>query len=125
MPWGDIKNGLSAGLPYTVIVSIFLYFYYTKIDPEFNQHQRSEAAMQLEKILEDPDQFKQMKASNADFEVMDKDQIRESILTNQRAMYSPQAVTTIGLLGMLLLATVNSIFVTIVYRRLIFPKPRE
>lgn len=120
---GDIKNGLSAGLPYTVIVSVFLYFYYTKIDPEFNRHQRSEAAMQLEKLLNDPEEFAKMKASNADFEVMSKEQIRDSIITNQEAMYSPQAVTTIGLLGMLLLATVNSIFVTIVFRRLIFPRP--
>lgn len=117
---GDIKNGLAAGMVYTMIVTVFLYFYYTKIDPEYNQHQRSEAAMQLEKILNDPAEFKKMKASNGDFEVMSKDEIRASIITNQEAMYSPQAVTTIGLLGMLLLATVNSIFITVVMRRIIF-----
>jgi hypothetical protein len=117
---GDIKNGMAAGMVYTMIVTVFLYFYYTKIDPEFNRHQRSEAAMQLEKILNDPAEFKKMKASNGDFEVMSKDEIRESIITNQEAMYSPQAVTTIGLLGMLLMATVNSIFITIVMRRIIF-----
>ena len=117
---GDIKNAMSAGVPYIMIVSIFLYFYYTKIDPEYNQHQRSEAAMQLEKLLDNPDDLAAMRGSNAEFEVMSVDQIRESIVSNQEAMYSPQAVTTISLLGMLILATFNSIFVTIVFRKLIF-----
>ena len=120
---GDIKNGLSAGVPYILIVSIFLYFYYTKIDPEYNQHQRSEATMQLEKLLDNPKDLKAMRESNAEFEVMSVDQIRESIISNQEAMYSPQAVTTISLLGMLILATFNSIFVTIVFRKLVFREP--
>ncbi|MDG1332760.1 MAG: DUF4199 domain-containing protein [Crocinitomicaceae bacterium] len=125
---GDIKNGLSAGVPYIIIVSVFLYFYYTKIDPEYNQHQRSEAAMQLEKLLDDPDDLQKMRDSNAEFEVMSVEEIRESIISNQEAMYSPQAVTTISLLGMLILATFNSIFITIIYRKLIFrqaPPPPE
>ena len=120
---GDIKNAMSAGVPYTIIVSIFLYFYYTKIDPAYNQHQRSEAAMQLEKLLDNPTDLKAMRESNAEFEVMSKDQIRESIVSNQRAMYSAQAVTTISLLGMLILATFNSIFITIVMRKLVFRNP--
>lgn len=124
---GDIKNAMSAGVPYTIIISIFLYFYYTKIDPEYNQHQRSEAAMQLEKLLDNPKDLQAMRESNAEFEVMSVDQIRESIVSNQEAMYSAQAVTTISLLGMLILATFNSIFVTIVFRKLVFrgPPPAE
>ena len=117
---GDIKSAMGAGMIYTMIVTVFLYFYYSKIDPEYNQHQRSEAAMQLEKMLNDPEEFKKLKGSNGDFEVMSKDEIRASLITNQEAMYSTQAVTTIGLLGMLMLATVNSILISIVMRRVIF-----
>lgn len=119
----DIKNALSAGVPYIVIVSVFMYFYYSKIDPEFNSHQRAETAMQLEKMLNNPEDLQKMRESNSEFEVMSVDEIRESIISNQEAMYSPQAVTTISLLGLLLLATFNSIFVTIVYRKLIFRGP--
>lgn len=120
---GDIKSAMSAGVPYILIVSVFLYLYYTRIDPEYNQHQRSEAAMQLEKLLDDPQDLAKMRKSNAEFEVMSVEQIRESIVSNQEAMYSPQAVTTISLLGMLILATFNSIFVTIVFRKLVFRRP--
>lgn len=117
---GDIKSAMGAGMIYTMIVTVFMYFYYSKIDPEYIEHQRSEAAMQLEKLLNDPEEFKKMKESNGDFEVMSKDEIRASLITNQEAMYSTQAVTTIGLLGMLMLATVNSILISIVMRRVIF-----
>ena len=117
---GDIKSAMGAGMIYTMIVTVFLYFYYSKIDPEYNQHQRSEAAMQLEKMLNDPEEFKKLKGSNGDFEVMSKDEIRASLITNQEAMYSTQAVTTVSLLGMLMLATVNSILISIVMRRVIF-----
>ncbi len=119
----DIKNALSAGVPYIVVVSVFMYFYYSKIDPEFNRHQRAETAMQLEKMLNNPDDLEKMRESNSEFEVMSVDEIRESIISNQEAMYSPQAVTTISLLGLLLLATFNSIFVTIVFRKLVFRGP--
>lgn len=119
----DIKNALSAGVPYIVIVSVFLYFYYSKIDPEFNAHQRAETAMQIEKMLDNPDELEKIRESNEEFEVMSVDEIRENIMTNQEAMYSPQAVTTISLLGLLLLATFNSIFITIVYRKLVFRGP--
>ena len=123
---GDIKNGLSAGVPYIVIVSVFLYFYYTKIDPEYNQHQLSEAAMQMEKMLDDPKELQALRDSNAEFEVMTVEELRESLTSNQEAMYSAQAVTTISLLGMLILATFNSIFITIIYRKLIFRQvPRQ
>jgi len=37
----DIKAGLSVGLPYTLIVSFFLFFYYRDIYPEFNQKKRA------------------------------------------------------------------------------------
>lgn len=117
---GDIKNALSAGVPYILSVSIFLYLYYTKIDPEYNQHQLSEAAMQMEKMLEDPKELQALRDSNAEFEVMTVDELRESLTSNQKAMYSARAVTTISLLGMLILATFNSILVTIVFRKLIF-----
>ncbi len=80
---GDIKSAMGAGMIYTMIVTVFLYFYYSKIDPEYNQHQRSEAAMQLEKMLNDPEEFKKLKGSNGDFEVMSKDEIRASLITNQ------------------------------------------
>ena len=111
---------MTAGLPYVVIVSVFLYFYYAKIDPEFNQHQIAEAYTSVEKKMADPDTFLEIKASNESFEVMSKEEILAQLKENLERNYSPSFTMTVSLLGLLLLATLNSLFVTIVYRRLVF-----
>jgi hypothetical protein len=108
----DIKNGMSAGVPYTVIVSVFLYFYYGKIDLDFNKHQLSE--------MSDPEKLRQIKDSNEEFEVMTKEEIYDSIIEGPRAFYSPGSTMAISMLSLLLLTTLNSIFVTVIYRRIVF-----
>lgn len=116
----DIKNAMSAGVPYLVVVSLFLYFYYSNIDPEFNQHQIAEAYTAVEKRMEDPAMLAEIKASNEEFEVLSKEEILSQLKENLERNYSASFTLTVSLLGLLLLATINSIFVTIVYRRLIF-----
>lgn len=116
----DIKNGLTAGLPYALIVSTFLYFYYEKIDPGFVQHQISEREYELEKMLEDPVKLKEIKASNSDFEVMTQEEILEKGKEQIASNYSPKFTMTVSLLALLLLATLYSILLTVIYRRIIF-----
>lgn len=116
----DIKNGLTAGLPYALIVSTFLYFYYEKIDPDFTAHQVSERSYELEKMLDDPTRLKEIKESNSDFEVMTKEEILEKGREQIESNYSPKFTMTVSLLALLLLATLYSILITVIYRRIIF-----
>ncbi len=44
----DIKNGMLAGVPYTVIVSVFLFFYYGQIFPEFREKKMSEVYVRID-----------------------------------------------------------------------------
>ncbi|MFT5861015.1 MAG: hypothetical protein ACI865_003133 [Flavobacteriaceae bacterium] len=116
----DIKSSMTAGVPYTIIISVFLYFYYTSIDPEFNKHQLTESEVLLDNVMNDPAKLKELKAGNADYEIMTDEEIREQQISNQRAMFSAKSAMTVSLLGMLILSTINSIFITVVYRKLIF-----
>lgn len=116
----DIKNAMSAGVPYVLLVSVFLYFYYDKIDPDFNAHQISEFETGLQKELNDPIRFEKIRKSNPEFEVKSKEEIFESIMQGPRSFYKPGSTMAISMLSLLLLATLNSIFVSIIYRRLIF-----
>lgn len=116
----DIKNGMTAGVPYTLLVSVFLYVYYAKIDPEYNQKQIAEAEMQILKSLESPKGLSEIQQSNQKYEVMGKNEIYEEMRQGPRNLYNPKFTMTISLLAMLVLSTVNSIFVTVVYRKLIF-----
>jgi hypothetical protein len=116
----DIKNGMFTGVPYAVLVSIFLFFYYEKINPEFIEHQISESEIALDKELNDPLKFQQLKDSNPDFEVMTKEQIREKIVTNTKGVYSAKSTAIIGLLAMTVYTTINSLLITAIYRKVVF-----
>lgn len=116
----DIKNGLTAGVPYAVIVSVFIYFYYSSIDLGFNQHQISDAHMGIQKLLESPADLEGVRASNAEFEVMTKEEIFEKLKEGPEGFYKPSSTMTLSMLAMLLLATLNSIVITVIYRKIVF-----
>jgi Protein of unknown function (DUF4199) len=116
----DIKNAMRAGFPYTVVVAIFLYFYYAKINPEYNAHQISNMEYEMKKVIDDPVKLEELKKSNEGFEVKTKEEIFAEMKKGPRTFYTPGAVSTISLLSMLLLSTLYSILVTVVYRRIVF-----
>jgi len=118
----DIKAGMTTGVPYALVVSVFMYFFYEKINPDFIDQQIKKTEKELKKKLDNPKEFQKLRASNEDFEVKTKEQIHDSIMEFQHSMYSAKFTSVLGLLGMTFLATIYSIFVTIIYRRVLFRK---
>lgn len=116
----DIKNGMSAGITYSMIVSLFIFFYYSKIDPEFNKHQISKLEVSVKKILDNPQKFEELKNSNEALEVMTKEDIYNKKLEAGRGFYNPMSTMTISMLAMLLLTTMNSVLISLVLRKIIF-----
>ena len=114
----DIKNGLSAGVPY----AIFIFFYYSKIDPSFTKHKIAESAIELKKVMDNPDKFKKLKETNPDFEVMTNKQIIKAVLKNSESAYNPKSTAIMSLAAMLLYSTLNSVFITIIFRKIVFRK---
>ena len=116
----DIKNALKAGMSYAAIVSVFIFFYYSKIDPEFNKHQISEAKIGIQKLLDEPEELQNLRDSNSEFEVMTKQDIYDSMVQGPENFYNAKSTMILSLLALLLLATLNSIFVAIIYRKVVF-----
>lgn len=117
---GDIKQAMSGGMVYTVIVAGLLYLYYAKIHPGYNAHQIEMSMERDRRILNDPEQFAQVKANNPELEVMTKEEILAARSKSYHAVFSPGSTMTLSLLGMLLLTTINAILLTVVYRRVLF-----
>jgi hypothetical protein len=76
--------------------------------------------MTIDKSLRDPKQLQLIRNEQEAFEVMSVEAIRAELVKGPRGFYSAGATAIIGLLGMTLLGTVYSIFVTIIYRRVLF-----
>jgi hypothetical protein len=103
-----------------MIVSIFIYFYYSEIDPEFNKHQIAEAHMGIKKELDKPNGLEKARAQNAEFEILSKEEIYEKLKTGPEGFYKASSTMTLSMLALLLLATLNSIFITVIYRKIVF-----
>lgn len=118
----DIKNAMSAGVPYAIIVSVFIYFYYAKINPEFDQRQIANNEVEIEKLVNNPVELDKFRKSQPDAEVMTKEQIEEKLKEGNRQGASPGSRTTLATLALLILATIYSLLITIIYRKIMFKR---
>lgn len=116
----DIKNAMTAAVPYILVVSVFIYFYYNNIDPEYNQHQLSEAYTEIQKLLETPEGLQQVRESNPEFEVLTKEEIYKKLKQGPEGFYNPTSTMTLSMLGLLVLGTMNSILIAVIYRKVVF-----
>jgi hypothetical protein len=112
----DIKNGMLAGVPYTVIVSVFLYFYYQKIYPEFNAKKINE----IEIKLSNPKTIKEIQKSNIAMENKSSDEIKRDVMSKTEMVYNANFTMLVSMLSLLLYSTLNSIVISVIFRRIIF-----
>tara|TARA_B110000046_G_C12936897_1_gene373983 strand:- start:411 stop:953 length:543 start_codon:yes stop_codon:yes gene_type:complete len=114
----DIKTAMIPGVLYAIIVSSFIYFYYQSIYPEFNSSKISaiELKMNNEAAVAD------FRKSNPAMENLSSDEIREQVMDSMNNYYSAQFTMTVSLLGLLLYTTLNSLVISLIFRRVIFRK---
>jgi len=116
----DLKNAMSAGVPYVLIVSIFIYFYYSKINPDYYQHKIAEQEVAIKKMVNDPVQLKKFQSEHEDAEVMSKEQIEKKLMESNKKGASAGFTATLSTLALLILATMYSLLVAIIYRKIVF-----
>lgn len=112
----DIKTGLSVGLPYTLIVSFFLFFYYRDIYPQFNQHKIAA----FEKKMDSPEEIEAIRRANSALENKSDREIVQMAKKNTAMLYNPQFTLSISLLALLVYSTLNSLLIAVIYRKVIF-----
>lgn len=118
----DVKNAMSAGFPYVVIVTGFIYFFYTNINTEYYAHEIAEKDIAIEKMVDDPKQLNRFKNDHPEAEVMTNKQIENQLKESNKRMASVGFTATLSLLALLILATIYSLFVTVVYRKIMFKR---
>ncbi len=115
----DIKAGVTTGVSYGIVVVSFIYLFYAYISPDFIESMVQEKLVEYKAGLADPEMLKQVKASNEAFEILDAEQIYQEMENSTRATISAFSITTISMLGMVLLAVFYSILVTIIFRKVL------
>jgi amino acid transporter len=112
----DIKAGLTVGLPYTLLVSFFLFFYYKDIYPEFNEHKRAA----YERKMDSPEEIAAIRKGNSALENKSDAEIVAMARQNTAMMYDPQFTLSVSLLALLVYGTLNSLLIAVIYRRVVF-----
>jgi hypothetical protein len=114
--YNDIKNGMVAGMPYSVIVSVFMYFYYERIYPEFNQL-KIEAVV---KKLDEPNAIKEIQKNNPEMQNDSPEEVRNEVIQKSKMIYSSKFNMLVALLALVLYTTINSIVISIIFRKVVF-----
>ena len=118
----DMKNAMSAGLPYVILVGVFIYLFYAKINPSYIEHQIAENDSAIEKMVHNPDRLKKFRKQNADADVMSPELIEKRLKESNRKGASAGFTATLATLALLILSTIYSLLVTIIYRQLLFKR---
>lgn len=115
----DIKNAMIAGTPYAVIVSVFMFFYYRDISPEFIQSKSQERIDVVYNAMQRPSYVDSLKMTDEKYEVMTKDEIFSELKDGIQQSYKPNFLLTFSLLGFVVLAITYSIMVTTIFRKIL------
>jgi hypothetical protein len=109
-----------SGVSYAVLTSIFIYLYYGKIDTGYNERQLKKTYVQIEKVLSDSVQVKKIKTENAQFRNYSKEQLFNEMKKSPEMFFSAQFTMTLTLLALMIYVTLNSLIISVVFRKLIF-----
>ena len=112
----DVKNGMLAGVPYAVIVSVFLYFYYEKIYPDFIERRLNERSLELS----NPQTIKKIQRSNPEMENKSFEEIKKEDMKKAKEYIKANTTMLLSMLSLLLYATFNSIVISVIFRRIVF-----
>lgn len=112
----DIKKGIGAGMVYTLIVSGFIYLFYAKIHPEYNQYQIEQAR----ELLEKPKNIEEIRKKNPDLSNKSDLEIKKMGMQQARQISSASFTFILSLLGLTIYTMMNSILISVIYRRLLF-----
>ena len=91
----DIKKGIGVGMVYTLIVSGFIYLFYAKIHPEYNQYQIEQAR----ELLEKPKNIEEIRKKNPDLSNKSDLEIKKMGMQQARQISSASFTFILSLLG--------------------------
>lgn len=115
----DIKHSMIAGAPYAVLVAIFMYFFYTDINPDYVETRITDRMDLVFNAMEREDYVDSLKLQSPEFKVLTKEEIYSKIRLSTISAYSPKALLTFSLLGLMILGLTYSIFITVIFRKIL------
>jgi hypothetical protein len=115
----DIKTGLTGAIPYVIVVSIFLGFYYGKIDKSYVESKVEMRVDNFNRQMEDPARFKQLLEQQPELVSKTREEIKYEFIKSTRSALNANSVMIVSLLALTVLGAFYSIAISFIYRRVL------
>jgi hypothetical protein len=115
----DIKHTMVAGAPYTLLVAVFMYFYYQDINPSFTEIRITERMDGYYNALQREPYVDSLKIQYPEYNVLTNDEIYQELKVATVSAYSPKVILTFSLLGLMILSLTYGIFLTVIFRKIL------
>ncbi|HTO38334.1 MAG TPA: DUF4199 domain-containing protein [Brumimicrobium sp.] len=116
----DIKHAVTAGAPYVLIVSLFMFYYYDTINPEFIETRVEERVDLIYNDMQRESYVDSLKINKPEFRTRTDEEILREAKREIESNLSPKSMLVFSLLGMLILAVTYAILLTLVFRKVLF-----
>lgn len=116
----DIKHAVTAGAPYVLIVSLFMFYYYDTINPEFIETRVEERVDLIYNDMQRESYVDSLKVNKPEFRTRTDEEILREAKREIESNLSPKSMLVFSLLGMLILAVTYAILLTLVFRKVLF-----
>ena len=117
----DLKMGITAAAVYSLVVSCFLFFYFSTLDPTYPEMRKEQIITGLQDKEAVETLNEQMEANPDNFAGKSSDDIQEMNFNNVEHMLSAGTVFPLSLFSLLLLGMIYSFFV-MAFNRMILAK---
>jgi hypothetical protein len=115
----DVKQAVVAGFSYTIVVSMFAFFYYSRIDPHYLDKKIAQRMEIVKKALDTDKELADFKHAQPAMELLSREEIYAHLQKSAAATLSPKVAMVIMLLGFTLLSFLYSILIAFFFRKIL------
>jgi hypothetical protein len=115
----DLKAAMRPAALYSLIIGLFLFIYYAKIDDIFISDLRNDRIEILQDAIDDAGGWKEYKQRSEEMVSYTEEEYLDKVSENINMIISPFSAATASLIGLMLLSFLYSLLFTIFYRKVL------
>jgi ABC-type multidrug transport system fused ATPase/permease subunit len=119
----DFKTAMQSGLLYTVIITVFIYFYHESIDPSIRENFAEERIAAIHTMYPDQEAYAVLQSNDPTWREKSFDDFIENQEIQAKSFLSPKFTSLIHLFLLFMFSLFYSFFVMLVIRKVIL-RPR-
>lgn len=116
----DYKNALKGSVVFSILISVFVYVYYSQIDPSYMERKITSKIEMAEKQVATDAKFDQLVEQNPNLRKVSKKEYVANVKDDAQTIHSAYVQSTLSLLALMVLSLIYGLGVTVIFRKIVF-----